>query len=50
MNHTILMVENDSDNRLLTEEMFRAEGLTAEIDFIYSTALKGYIPRLQPGR
>ena|ERR1700733_7976059 len=46
MNHTILMVENDSDDRLLTEEMFRSEGLTAKIDFIYSTVLNGYIKNL----
>ncbi len=52
MKNRILMIENDSDDRSLTEEMFRSEGLDADIDFIYSNTLKdhlkniGYKPQL----
>jgi CheY-like chemotaxis protein len=46
MENKILMVENDSDDRSLTEEMFRSEGLTAEIDFIYSNTLKDHIKNI----
>jgi len=37
------MIENDSDDRFLTEEVFRAEGLDADIHFIYSTDAYSYI-------
>jgi CheY-like chemotaxis protein len=46
MKNKILMVENDSDDRSLAEEMFRSEGLTAEIDFIFSNALKDHVQNI----
>ncbi len=46
MDHIILMVENDSDDRMLTEEMFGSEGLTAKTEFIYSTELKDHIKNI----
>ena len=39
MTPRILMIENDADDRLLTEETFRAEGVDVHIDFIYSVEL-----------
>ena len=43
MSYRILMVENDADDRYLTEEMFQSEGLDAKVDFIYSNALQDYL-------
>lgn len=37
------MIENDSDDRYLTEERFSAEGLEADIDFVYSADAQAYI-------
>lgn len=37
------MIENDPDDRYLTEEVFRLNGFDVEIDFIYSTELHAYI-------
>ncbi|MBS1563165.1 MAG: response regulator [Bacteroidetes bacterium] len=43
MKHKILMIENDSDDRYLTEEMFTAEGLDARIEFIFSADAYSFI-------
>lgn len=37
------MIENDSDDRFLTEDVFQAEGLDAKIDFVYSNDAGTYI-------
>jgi CheY-like chemotaxis protein len=37
------MIENDPDDRYLTEEVFRLNGFDPEIDFVYSTDLHAYI-------
>ena len=48
MQYRILMIENDSDDRFLTEDVFRAEGLDADIHFIYSTDAYSYIAGTRP--
>jgi len=42
MKPRILMIENDRDDRYLTEEMFAMEGFEAELDFIFSHELLNY--------
>ncbi|HZE86162.1 MAG TPA: hypothetical protein VE035_17705 [Puia sp.] len=46
MKRSILMVENDADDRYLTEETFRSEAVEAEIEFIDSTVLPGYLQHI----
>jgi two-component system response regulator len=42
------MIENDSDDRYITEETFQAEGLEARVDFIYSADAHTYIKETAP--
>jgi two-component system, response regulator len=42
MRPKILMIDNDSDDRFLTKEMFQMQGFDAEIDFIDSTYFSQY--------
>lgn len=48
MKYRILMIENDSDDRFLAEDVFLAEGLDAKIDFVYSADAHTYISNTQP--
>lgn len=43
MSSKILMIEHDADDRWLTEETFRAEGMTGDIQFIYGAELSDYL-------
>ena len=47
MRHRILMIENDADDRYLTEEMFLSQGFDADVDFIDSNALQSYLDTQQ---
>lgn len=48
MTPRVLMIENDADDRLLTEETFQAEGVNVHIDFIYSTELAAALQHAAP--
>ncbi|MDO6434888.1 response regulator [Flavitalea sp. BT771] len=43
MGAKVLMIEHDPDDRKLTEETFRAEGMIGDIQFIYGVELSAYL-------
>jgi DNA-binding response OmpR family regulator len=47
MSHRILMIENDKDDRFLTEEMFAMQDFHPQLQFIYSNEFHDYIGRME---
>lgn len=43
MSSHVLMIENDSDDRFLTDEVFNGEGLDIDVDFLTGSEVPGYL-------